>query len=491
MLHNISLSAGLVTEIAKNGKFINVVLAAGEIVARVTMMNDKPFETVLVSGMSFPVPTGFKSVSFESKDNQLIQVWLSELPLTYSPLNSKVVGSDSLSSTQVKSFFNEPMPTVIAKNGRGKITLQAEKPFFVGGSGVVVGGAIKVDAFERFTINTQGAVYTYTNDPVDRMKTSAELRPLVDPVSVDLGSTARKPLYNHLTDELIFFDATGLKRVNRGQNAPLSAVSTGLAAVTGHQYQRPFIDGDTYVLFGFKDGHFCKSVIALSDYTFEVTILVENAPFTTAQCVNVANNNEFLVCDVMPTRKVFRGNLDGSNVVEVDSTGAPTHNKRGWILPNGDIALIDADKVRIHVTADNGVTWEVRALPVAASNDMKHWCRDDIRGIIFYSEGNGLGIAYSDDNCLSWKSISTESVVYSLYSVNGVVFVGFMSKAGVYDLDTGEWDYKIISGANFSFFEPSKTGLAFAASGSGVVLEFAGKPVVAGGMSINVLEELN
>ena len=66
MLENILINAGLHTEIAKQGKFISVVLAAGTVRARIRKVGGQVLATNLVSGMAFPVPEGFESVAFRS-----------------------------------------------------------------------------------------------------------------------------------------------------------------------------------------------------------------------------------------------------------------------------------------------------------------------------------------------------------------------------------------------------------------------------------------
>ena len=149
MLHNILLQAGIQTEIAKKGKFINVVLAAGEITARIRHIDGGVLETKLISGMAFPVPEGFASVGLTSDVSQQTKVWLGDMPLTYSPSESVVVGSRALSSHGVELYHNQITEILPARNGRGKITLQADKEFHLAGAGGTLNNAIKIPAGEN------------------------------------------------------------------------------------------------------------------------------------------------------------------------------------------------------------------------------------------------------------------------------------------------------------------------------------------------------
>lgn len=166
MLNNIKINAGLYTEKAGTGRYINVVLAAGEIEARIRMSNGETFQTTLISGMSFEVPRGFVAVAFTSDVSQQTKVWLSDLPLTYAPSESKVVGSSGLVSSSEKVFFGEPRTMLPAATARGKITMSADDDFYIGGVGVSRSNAIKVPANTLFSVATQGEIQGYTESPL-------------------------------------------------------------------------------------------------------------------------------------------------------------------------------------------------------------------------------------------------------------------------------------------------------------------------------------
>jgi len=492
MLHNILLKAGEYTEIAKQGKFINVVLAAGEITVRIRMRDLSVFETKLVSGMSFPVTKGFQSVAFTSNDNQQIKVWLGDLPLNYSPVSSKLVGSSALGSRQVKSFFGYPLLTIEAKSQRGKITMQASKPFFVGGAGVAVGSGIYVEAYKLLEINTQGAVYTYSENAEDKAVMTSELSPLTIYGSVmDVGSTCDQPLYNHIRDEFIFFGAGNvLQRVARGEVTPAPIIETALATVWAAGQKIDIID-DNLVFFGFYDGSFCKSEISLIDYSENLTILVLNAPFTNAQSVEVLGGN-FLVCDSSVNEHVYTGKLDGSYSAPVNALSV-AHKRRGILLGNGDVALVSSGYLSLHVTADLGVNWEERPLPDKSAVTMHRWCVDELTGVIVFAADTNTGFYYSEDNGLFWSYFELFGDVINVYTlsvVDGEVFVSGGVGVGLFNVGSKSWESIVLSNIN-QHFKPTVSGSALVSAGSGTFYELSGVKKVAGGMLINIMEELN
>lgn len=167
MLHNIKINAGQHTEIAKQGKFINVVLAAGEIEARIRLNNNQTFQTSLVSGMAFPVPQGFQSASFSSDTSQQTKIWLSDLPLTYTSLDSRVVGSNAIESKSAKVAFGSPTQLLAAQAGRGKSIISASEDIKIGGVNVSPSSAVNIPANVPFEISTQGALFAYSDNPAN------------------------------------------------------------------------------------------------------------------------------------------------------------------------------------------------------------------------------------------------------------------------------------------------------------------------------------
>ena len=83
---------------------------------------------------------------------------MGDLPLTYSPLESKTVGSSSLVSSVAKTYFGEIAPLLPAQSGRGKVTIYPQSDIFIGGSGLSKTNAIKILGGQKFEISTQGEV---------------------------------------------------------------------------------------------------------------------------------------------------------------------------------------------------------------------------------------------------------------------------------------------------------------------------------------------
>lgn len=159
MLFNVLLNAGLETKPEARGRFINVVLAAGTIRARIQNANGRVWSTNLVSGMAFDNGENFDSVSFVSESSQQCKIWISDIPLTYAPDTTREVGSSSLSSTVGAVFSGVATELLPAEAGRNKVTVSPAGNILLGGVGLNLNNGIPIASGEVFTLNTQGAVY--------------------------------------------------------------------------------------------------------------------------------------------------------------------------------------------------------------------------------------------------------------------------------------------------------------------------------------------
>lgn len=159
MLFNVLLNAGLETKPEARGRFINVVLAAGTIRARIQNANGRVWSTNLVSGMAFDNGENFDSVSFVSESSQQCKIWISDIPLTYAPDTTREVGSSSLSSTVGGVFSGVATELLPAEAGRNKVTVSPAGNILLGGVGLNLNNGIPIAAGQVFTLNTQGAVY--------------------------------------------------------------------------------------------------------------------------------------------------------------------------------------------------------------------------------------------------------------------------------------------------------------------------------------------
>ena len=159
MLFNILLNAGQFTEVAKQGRHINLVLAAGELTVRAMTAEGQINETQIIAGMSFALPTDFARVAFSSDTSQQIKCWLSMYPLTYSSETSRTVGSNAITSTYAEAYSGDPKLLLEAVAGRNKVTISPSQDILIGGVGLSLKTGIPVTAGSVFEFNTQGAVF--------------------------------------------------------------------------------------------------------------------------------------------------------------------------------------------------------------------------------------------------------------------------------------------------------------------------------------------
>ncbi|GLX80890.1 hypothetical protein [Thalassotalea eurytherma] len=377
MLFNVEINAGRATEIAQQGRFINVVLAAGEITARIRTQEHAVFETKIVSGMAFPVNAGFVSVSFESDTTQQVKVWLADIPLTYAPIDAKAVGSSALESLegQVFSDVYEMLPT---KVGRNKITITPQADIFIGGVGLNAVNGIPVKAGETFSMQTQGAVYAY--------ETSGAYQPLFQPVFTS-GEVNTPETFLDITDagqtgfgntrlDYYFTTRDGSRLVAFNYSYRTAYVFNGddltpqLTIDIGHDYeggagQTPVYDGE-YIYVLCENGYlkrFHQDTLALESERINSS----GGSFT---LFDVYNGKGVAMQSTKPDARIhITNNVFGEEWTQlanqpVWNTSGTNHILGLKLAPNGDIHAMSS--TQHFVSTDNGVTWIEHVPPVEA-----------------------------------------------------------------------------------------------------------------------------
>lgn len=501
MLHNIKIVAGLDTKQAKQGRYISVVLAAGEITIRIQLSDDTVMQTELVSGMSFPVPIGFKSVSFSSPVTQQTKIWLGNLPLNYTPLELKTVGSSGLEQSSKNVFFGQVTELVPPKIGRGKVTVQANKEFNIGGVGSTLNNTITIPIGEKFSLSTQSPVYAHSLDkddiPIEISKFTLPMESNRHSGNLD---TITDVYFNHVLGELLAYRSFGIGFYRLEQD--LSAFIGDTPNRAGFTLMRGTgkIVGDTLEVFGSKSGTFIKRVISLVDYS------VTDKKLSGAYTIQEANifdlvGSEFLVA-TGPNGgdELYRGNLTDGITLQITLSTLPFANKvvrNVFINKDGNVAVNTYGGTA--VTDDNGATWTSNAAIFENGVIMAH---DYDLGIIYGQKGSD--IAFSVDGGNSYDGLispppagDTPKDINSIVSNGG--FLVAMSADGVmyYDKLNKEWhtfNTRAIIGG-------SMTPVQFAVSNNGKmylttqnnksIIEFAGEIDVIGGLSVSIMSEIN
>lgn len=393
MLHNVLIKANKHTEIAKQGKFINIVLASGELSARIRMGDGQIFETKLISGMSFPVPQGYVSVAFTSETSQQTRIWLGDLPLTYSPLDSKIVGSSSAQTTESEVYYNTFTEVLPARVGRQKAILYCAEDFYFGGQGVTYANAMKHNANTPLQLDTQAPILAFSkNSLLERLsyiKTSASM---TFKQTATVTGTTEELHYNPLRNE--YFSHNG-----EIQTRPVTLFDGDTTTITTENTEGGFVKHTrkltdaTLGLFQFDNSDMYYTVLDLADYSqISKTLLisgVSNAVYS-ADIVG----QKWLVVMSSGGQPAYSGNIDGTNCVLIDKSGAgsPTGGYAyGLINNDGDTVLISKAGKQTAITGDNGATWQNGSFSTFAREG--GFC-DRSTGYIYLAQENGWGFSF-------------------------------------------------------------------------------------------------
>jgi hypothetical protein len=473
MLNNILINAGQYTEIAKQGKFLNVVLAAGEIEVRLRLRDGSTFQTMLVSGMSFSLPSGFVSAAFVSDTSQQTKIWLSDLPLTYAPMESKVVGSSSVFSETAQVFSGQETLLLAAKAGRNKITVQPVADIKIGGVGVTSSKGITVKANEVFTLKTQGAIYaieesgqyqpTYTayltadeiNNPV--VLAGKRCGMALSPDGKTLFATSGTNIYSYDV-------ATNTQK----------SITNNIGTISGYHVNQngdylEFAGGNTWNRLNMVTMEYVKE-------NFRDTYL-GGVEFSTTDggsrfCVDADYNCYF---------------YDGMSWAVKSPVPVLGYIYGTQIDTNGDIYVVSASQVA--KSTNSGGAWSVVAAPATIMGELA-LAIDKLSGVIYLAGSKTL--FSSVDGGVTWESelSGLEGNIVAVQANYGTVVV--TTKYGVY--------FKFESDSQWYFYDEYlqqarglliSQGYVFVGSAKKGLLRFEGRSIAKNGLVVAVMSEVN
>jgi hypothetical protein len=490
MLHNILLKAGVQTEVAKKGKFINVVLAGGEITARIRYESGGVFETKLVSGMSFPVNEGFVSVGFESSVSQQTKIWLGNIPLNYTPLEIKTVGSGALESRGVKTYQGQITELLPATIGRGKITLSALDDFFVGGEGINENNAIKVAAGSIFQMNTQARVLAFTDNPSYSAVLNGEV---IEPFAIaDTGVLAEAGSidaieYDQKNDRLIYVQSGDVKSSNTSFGDTQVLINKS-SSVDSNPIKQ---NGKWYVLFKENAGYF-----SVFEYDLKTG---ENQVFD----LGVASSNGLFGWSMQSDLKIavgvlgnayqsliYSGVLGGALNNVTTPVEVNANNARGLIYCPNDDVIYYTDNHTFR-SSDHGETWGEET--ISPFNQYIGCYKQHAAGNMYYSR---FGLIYkSINNGVDWSlyvDVGAETT-FTLFTGEYDYF-GFANRF-FYTKDGGENISEVQDGFDGSFSPKgiciANTGFIYFCGNGGVIKRSLSNAVLTGGLDVSVMSEIN
>jgi len=495
MLNNISIKAGEFTEITKQGSNINVVLAAGEITVRIRFKSGQVQQTKLVSGMSFDTLESYISVAFSSDVSQKVKVWLSDMRLTYSPIESRNVGSSAIDSSSEMVYYATPNELISAQSGRGKVTINSKEDIYIGGTNLNAENAIKVSANENFELSTQGAIFAYSLNKNLQPKQTTRIQNVEDltftnhiagwekiHVNSELGvmyavnsldSSVKKIRLSDMTTQKIY-SHSGQGRMH-DQNSKSGAFE---------QY-----DGSLFFVVS-KAGNTSLMKIDLeNDLLTEVSKLSSVGGDIQDLYMDIGGGKISAVIEISGTNKVFAGDLNSISESTLTLTDEPLCHV--WVTDQHLIVYAGATQSSSH---DGGVTWEP---VIGTEHSIRNGVfRDKVSGKIYHFQQYEH---YESVDGISW---------WSVYRTGGYnTFSAFVS--GDVRISVGERNLIYVDGNN----EPqvyninTKTGLAvnscrsvsvggdgkwYVIDGSKGLFVFSGATVEqVGGLPVAIMSEVN
>jgi hypothetical protein len=500
MLHNIKIIKGLSTELAKKGQYINIVLAAGEVELRARKLNGSVFQTTVVSGMAFQIDEGFSSVSVTSDVNQQTKIWLGDVPLTYSPLELKVVGSSAMQSYGVNLFYNQITEILPARNGRGKLTLQSEKDFRIGGIGSNLNNSIQVAAGSMFEFSTQGAVFGYSTNANDLPKLVSKLgaSPEISASATSMTARVDTTVYNPVFDEVISAQENGYYRFPADTLSSHIVVSiSGYGKITHNEMHS---DDEGFYLFGLKTDKTLWAIYIAFDGYVIVSETQISAPFdgNPGWQPNIAYidivGDRFIAFDGYQLRE---GKLDGTEQGLVDISNAGGSLNSGTINAAGEYWFGYSGNWIL--TADKGVTWERGVFPTTANTTPKSTVVDGVTGEFYVISGDHL--LKSSDGGRTWgKTVvipeNGANAITAINVVGGHIYAATFNALFYYNADAGSWLSVQYDGAYHPINLPIGTNgyvyiCSAGGSAAGNLASVAGEVELVGGMQVNVMEEIN
>ncbi|RQW61033.1 hypothetical protein [Vibrio viridaestus] len=152
--------------VALSGLYFKVMQASGEIAVEFMLENGDLYETGLSSGQGVRFDQKYKNVRMTSAISQQIFVWSGLGQLTQDSQNTTTLaGSNSIAASVVSVEVETAKQILPAQTGRRSALIQADEPFYIGGSGVTTAEGMPVD--ESITLETQGEIWVISETAQD------------------------------------------------------------------------------------------------------------------------------------------------------------------------------------------------------------------------------------------------------------------------------------------------------------------------------------
>ncbi len=503
MLFDLKLSNGFWNTINREARHINIVLAAGEIQARFVSKKGANYQTKMVSGMALELPK-FDRVEIKSDVDQQIKVWVSDVPLSYSPDTARQVGSNALQSFNAQVFSDEPTELLPAQIGRNRITLNPSKDIYIGGSNLNLKNGVKLKANEPFTMATQGAVFAY--------ETSGEYPPFytAEIESADFNSGVSGLGSPHGTDASIYEtensefaytftngNATA-RRLNKSDYSYVNNVSLGQ---------------DFYFDYVVRDGKYLRWMdgrntgSTLCEFNLETGEVIKQKVKHAGADLDWVRwhfiRADYIYYFVHGEARFYRAPLSDKYNVVPWGVAVP-HNDGAYMSLNGIGVGVDGQLIvsgdLIWRSVDDGATWQNgQTLPIDFGGKVKRFILDkstDICYMVFDEQklhkSYNYGSAWELEIDFFQESGGEYGVMQSMDILVGAIAVSTRNGAFFRD-PQGAWQHKRVTeiGGGNGNTVINDTGTVHFVTRSQVDYFVKGKRVPANGLPVSIMAEVN
>lgn len=417
MLITQKIKVGEVNEINLTGRFIKILDCTGELDIAIFKGGRKIIDTMALSNFEF-INAEFDKITVMAAVNQQYRMWVSEYRMAYNPLKSTSVGSAGLKSSSKSVAFGEPQLLAAEDAGRKAITINAAKPIKIGGYGVGVSSAVGIPANTPFKLETQAAIYAFSEDKDDSIRVLTDLSgDIQETHTIEKGGNKLGIFYNPIKKYTYMINHTGLRAGLHLLNEHTLDMSSKLTEVHGDSVS--LIDTGDFI--GVSPSN-AQNVVLINGDTFVQT--VRGTVGYSISFLGVTKTGKWVALDYgLSNAKSYNGEL-------IETIEPPSMVKPKVIVSVGERVLLFGEN-SCALTDDCGVTWTYTTLPESLKGSTINFnvVVDELTGDVLYTGAEG-NIWISKNKGLSFepKFLVSDGGVLGCAAMGGAYAAITMSK---------------------------------------------------------------
>lgn len=483
MLMKQKIESGAVNKIFSAGKYIKIIDCVGELNISVFSKGEKVLDTAAYKSFEF-MGLVFDEINITATTEQQYKVWVSDYRMGYSPIESTQVGSAGLVSESKNISFGQPQMLVSENAGRKSVTMSAKKPIKIGGLGVDQSTAILVPENTPFKLDTQAAVYAFSEDKDDAVRVLTDLSGQISEThTIETGGNKYGIFYNQVKKYTYLLNHTGLKLGMHVLNEQTLTMSSKLTEVSGESVS--LIESGDYLAISAANP---KSVVSINGDTFAQTVLA-TVEYNIVH-LGVSSSGKWVA---ISSGAAAATSYDGN---AVGSVAPPSIVSPKIIVSIGERIILFGEN-NVCITDDYGVTWDYNILPESLKGGVVNFnvVVDELTGDLIYTGISGniwisknKGISFEPLFLVSDANILGCTALGGSYAAMTMTKIYYNTPKGSGVVDNGEnW-----------FSTGTLKSIGFANTGHLVVGELSrwrfwstDKYLEVGGVAVSLLSEVN